>query len=221
ALGQQRVELVLAEHRAQRGLRELARRVEEVHHLDDRFARVDDAEVDHRVHLDRDVVARDHVLRRHVEHHGAQVDAHRLLDSGDDEDDPRSEHALEAAEEEDHRALVLAQDPDRHHREDDENYDYAADETDHRSISTLSTRPSIPDTRSRSPRRTGALLRTRQVSPCTRAHPSFSKSSIASACAPIICSRPVTTGLLRLRTIMPATRNRNAALATATPPMRP
>ena len=38
-------------------------------------------------------------------------------------------------------------------------------------------------TRRRSPRRTGALARTRQLSPCTRAQPSRSKSSIASACS--------------------------------------
>ena len=46
ALGQQLVELVLAEHRAQRGLRELAGRLEEVRHLDHRLRGVDDAEVD-------------------------------------------------------------------------------------------------------------------------------------------------------------------------------
>ena len=80
ALGQHLVELVLAEHRAQRGLRELARRLQEVLDLDDRLLRIDDAEVHHRVDLDRHVVARDDVLRRHVEHHGAQVDAHHLLD---------------------------------------------------------------------------------------------------------------------------------------------
>ena len=62
ALGQHLVQLVLAEHRAQRRLRELAGGHQEVLHLDDRLLRVDDAEVDHRVHLHRDVVAGDHVL---------------------------------------------------------------------------------------------------------------------------------------------------------------
>ena len=51
ALGEELVELVLAEDRAQRGLRELARRLVEIRHLDDGELRIDDAEVDHRVHL--------------------------------------------------------------------------------------------------------------------------------------------------------------------------
>src|SRR5688572_25739524 len=217
ALGEQRVELVLAEHRAQRGLRELARRLEEVRHLDDGVARVDDAEVHHRVHLHRDVVARDDVLRRHVEYHRAQVDAHELLDAGNDEDQARTEHALEAAEEEHHRALVLAQDLDGQREQDDAEHDEAENELDHASTSTVRMRPSIDRTRRRWPRRTGAAERTRQVSPCTRAQPSAEKSSSASARAPIRYSRPVTTGRLRLRTAMPATKKRNAALAAVTP----
>ena len=104
------VELVLAEHRAQRGLRELAGRVEVVLDLDDRVLRIDDAEVDHRVDLDRDVVARDHVLGRHVHHDDAQVDAHHLLDAGDEDDQARALDLPEAAELEHHAALVLAQD---------------------------------------------------------------------------------------------------------------
>ena len=63
ALGQHLVEIVLAEHRAQRRLRELARRLHEVLHLDGRVLRIDDPEIDHRVDLHRDVVTRDHVLR--------------------------------------------------------------------------------------------------------------------------------------------------------------
>ena len=64
ALGQHLVELVLAEHRAQRGLRQLAGRLQIVLDLDDRPLRVDHAEVEHGVDLHRDVVARDHVLAR-------------------------------------------------------------------------------------------------------------------------------------------------------------
>jgi hypothetical protein len=71
---------------------------------------VDDAEIDHRVDPHRDVVARDHVLARHVEHQRAQVDAHHLLDVGDQDDQARALHAGEAAEREHHAALVLAQD---------------------------------------------------------------------------------------------------------------
>ena len=82
---EQLVQLGLAEHRAQRGLRELAGGVEVVLHLHHRALRVDDAEVDHRVDLDRDVVAGDHVLRRHVEHHGAQGDPHHPVERPEDE----------------------------------------------------------------------------------------------------------------------------------------
>jgi len=73
---------VLSEHRAQRRLRELARRIEEIRHLDHGLLRIDDAEIHHRVHFHRNVVARDHVLRRHVEHHGAQVHFHHCWTTG-------------------------------------------------------------------------------------------------------------------------------------------
>ena len=77
ALGEQVVELRLAEHAAQRRLRELRGGVEVVLDLDDRAWRGSiDAEVDDRVDLHRDVVARDDVLRRHVVHHRAQAHAH-------------------------------------------------------------------------------------------------------------------------------------------------
>ena len=75
ALREQVIHLVLADHRAQRGLGDLAGGIEGVRDLDDRLARIDDAEIHHRVHLHRDVVARDHVLLGHVEHDDAQVDA--------------------------------------------------------------------------------------------------------------------------------------------------
>src|SRR5687767_4254843 len=217
ALGEQRVELMLAQHGPQGGLRELAGGLEEVRHLDDGVARVDDAEVDHRVHFHRDVVARDDVLRRHVEHARAQVHAHELLDARDDHDQPRAEHALETSQEKHHRALVLAQDLDRQREQDDAEDHEAKNELDHASTSTVSTRPSIDLTRRRWPRRTGAAERTRQVSPCTRAQPSAEKSSSASAGAPIRYSRPVTTGRLRLRAAMPTTKKRRAALAAVTP----
>src|SRR5258708_38575995 len=63
------VQFVLAEHRAQRGLCELAGRGHEIADLDDRAFGIDDTEVKNGVDLDRDVVARDHVLRRHDLYH--------------------------------------------------------------------------------------------------------------------------------------------------------
>ena len=109
ALGEQLVELVLAEHGAQRRLRHLPRRFHVILDVDDGLLRIDDAEVDDRVHLHGNVVARDEVLRRHVEHLGAQIDADHLLHDRDQDDESRSFDAIEAAEHEDHAALVFAQ----------------------------------------------------------------------------------------------------------------
>ena len=95
-----------------RRLRELAGRLVVVLDLDDRLLRIDDAVVDDGVDLHRDVVPRDHVLRRHVEHARAQVDAHHLLDERHDDDEARPLHLPEAAEQEHHAALVFAQDAD-------------------------------------------------------------------------------------------------------------
>ncbi len=82
--------------------------------LDDRAARIHDAEVDDRVHLHRHVVARDDVLRRHVHDDRAQADAHHPVDRREDQDDAgplRLRQQL--AEAEDDAALVLVQDLDR------------------------------------------------------------------------------------------------------------
>ena len=107
ALRQQLVELGLPEHAPQRRLGELGRRVEVVLDLDDRAARIHDAEVDDRVHLHRHVVARDDVLRRHVEDDRAQADAHHAVDRREDEDDPRPFGLREQlAQAEDHAAFV-------------------------------------------------------------------------------------------------------------------
>ena len=110
ALGKHVVELVLAEYRSQRRLRELAGRLENVGDPDDGLLGIDDAEVDHGVDLHRNVVARDHVLGRHVEDDDAQVDLDHLLDSREQDDEARALDALETTEEEDHAALVLLQD---------------------------------------------------------------------------------------------------------------
>ena len=106
---EQVVHLVLADHRAQRGLRDLAGGIEGVRHLDDGLAGIDDAEVDHRVHLHRHVVARDDVLLGDVEHDDAQVHLAHLLHDREHDDDARALDAGEAPEREHHAALVLVQ----------------------------------------------------------------------------------------------------------------
>src|SRR5512145_2572242 len=123
ALGQHLVHLVLAEHRAQGGLRQLAGGHQEVFHLDDRLGRVDHAEVHHRVHLHRHVVARDHILRWHVHGYRAQVHLDHLLYARDDDDPAGALHLPEAAELEHHAAFVLAQDADRVEQRGDDEYE--------------------------------------------------------------------------------------------------
>jgi len=113
ALGQHFVEIVLAQHRAQRRLRQLAGGHPEILHLVDRAGRIDDPVVDHRVDLHRDVVLADHVLAGHVLGHGADIHAHHLLDEGDQDDQARPGRARISAERIDHGALILAQNLDR------------------------------------------------------------------------------------------------------------
>ena len=90
ALGEQLVEVGLAQDAAQRGLRLLAGGVEVVLDLDHGLQRVHHAEVDDRVHLHADVVAGDHVLGRHVEDDGAQADPHHAVDGPGHDDEARA-----------------------------------------------------------------------------------------------------------------------------------
>src|SRR6185437_14633721 len=210
---------------AQRRLRELRGRREEVHHLDDRLLRIDHAEVHHRVHLDRHVVARDHVLRWHVEHDRAQVHLHHLLDHRHQEEETGPLHRPEASQLEDHPALVLAQHAHRQEDEDERDDDRAGAEVDDHWLppispcTTSSVRPSIPTTFTCSPFFIGCALRTRHVSPWRCAQPSPSKSERTRPVAPKSSSRPLTTGRRRAFRRTPITSSRKAALAAANPPI--
>ena len=110
ALRQHLIELVLTKHGTQRRLRQLAGGLEWIRNLDDRLVGFDDTEINDCVHLDRDVVTRDHVLGRHVEHDHAQVDLDHALHEWHEQDQARALHAREAAEREDHAALIFIQD---------------------------------------------------------------------------------------------------------------
>src|SRR5262245_54307533 len=87
--------------------------------LDDRLLRIDHAEIDHRTDTNRDVVARDHVLWRHVEHAGAQIDADHLLDDRNDDHEAGALHLPEPAQHEDDGALILPQDTECIKQDDD------------------------------------------------------------------------------------------------------
>ena len=75
AVGEEAVEIDLAEDGAERGLGELRGLVDVVGDLDDRLVGVDDAEGDDCVDLEGDVVAGDDVLRR--DFHGFLTEARR------------------------------------------------------------------------------------------------------------------------------------------------
>src|ERR1700683_2915121 len=65
ALAEQLIELDFAEHAAQGGLGQLRSGVEIIGDLNDRFGRIDNAEINHRVYLDRHIVSGHNVLGRH------------------------------------------------------------------------------------------------------------------------------------------------------------
>ena len=90
---------------------------------------------DDRVYLQRDVVARDDVLRRNLERFLPQRDAHHAVDRREDQDDAGPLRlGKQAAEAEDYAALVLGQDLDR--AEDVENNDDNDDPVNNRPIGT-------------------------------------------------------------------------------------
>src|SRR4249919_761351 len=226
ALGQHLVQVVLPQHRAQRGLRELAGGFVEVFYVDDRLLRIDHAEVHDGIDLHRDVVARDHILGRHIHDDGAQVDTHHLLHDGNQQDQARSLHLPESPQLEHHAAFVLAQDLDRTEEDGGEQYDRGQVEDDVHGVlrqghgssgTTSSTRPSIAWTRTDCPRRTGDSDTACQTSPRIRTWPRPWKSPVAMARCPTSSCMPVTTGSLRARAASQIRAMNPSALATAMP----
>ena len=107
---QQLVQLHLAQHAAQRGQCKLLRLVLVVGHLHHGQPRVDDAQEDHRVHLQRNVVPRDHILRRHVEGDLPQIHPHHAVQRRKHQNDARALGlGQQAAQPEDDAALILAE----------------------------------------------------------------------------------------------------------------
>jgi len=103
--------------------------------------RIDHAKVEHGADLDRDIVARDDVLRRDVERHRAQVDAHRALQNRDDEDYSRAAKRIEASEPEHHCALIFVEHLEAAQQHDRGDHDYYA-HSDHHRDSSVHTPPS-------------------------------------------------------------------------------
>src|SRR5438876_3943304 len=101
---------MLAEHGAQRGLCELAGCGHVIADLYDGALGIDDAKVENGVDLDRDVVARNHILGRHDLHHHPEIDLYELLHDRNEDDEAWALHSGEAAEREDDATLVFPQD---------------------------------------------------------------------------------------------------------------
>src|SRR3546814_16562277 len=98
---------MFAEYRSERRLGELAGSLHEVLDLDDRFLRVDDSEIDHRVDPHRYIIMRDPVLRGHIVDDRAQIGAHHMLDDRDQDYQPRPLHAGKTPKPEHHRSFIL------------------------------------------------------------------------------------------------------------------
>ncbi len=131
ALGQQGVEIGAAEHGAQGGLGDLGGGDRVILHLGDGPARVDHAEVGHRVDPHGDVVAGDQLLRGDGEGDGAQINPDHAVHQRDQADGAGSTQGQQPTEAKNHTALVFPQDAQAgdgqpHHRDRgaDENPDH-------------------------------------------------------------------------------------------------
>src|SRR3954470_20449528 len=195
-LGEEIVELQLPEGGSERRLGELGGRVEEILHLDDGALRVDDPEVDHRAHLQADVVAGDDVLRRHVPGHGAEVDLHHAVDAGDDPVEARALRLREATEPEDDAGLILLDHPQAgdepdSDRDEEEQQRVHAEVTSCSDVSrgaTSITSPRKTTTRTLVPTASGAPATAVHSSPCTSTVPGV--SPMASRTSPISPTMP-------------------------------
>lgn len=111
-LGEDVVEIGLAQHAAQRGLRKLGGGGEIVLYIYNGFLRLDHPEINHRIDLDGDIVLGDDVLRRHIQNHGAQADLYHFIYYRDQEDQAGTPDRHQSTQPEDHASFILAQDAD-------------------------------------------------------------------------------------------------------------
>jgi hypothetical protein len=112
AVGEELIQIDLAEDGAEGGLGELGGLVDVVCDLDDRFSGVNDAEGDDGVDLEGDVIAGDDVLWRDLHGFLTEGDADDLVERAEDEDDAGTLGGRDAAEAEDDATLVFLEDLD-------------------------------------------------------------------------------------------------------------
>ena len=122
-LGQQFVQLALAADAAQRHLCELGGGKQIILDFAHRQIGIEHAEIKHGVDLHRNVIAGDHVLRRDIHGHRAQIHLDHLFDARNDVNHPRTARTDHATEAKNHAALILFENldaaDDRRHRNDE------------------------------------------------------------------------------------------------------
>src|SRR5512133_199293 len=212
-VGEQFIQIHLAEYAPQGGLGQLAGGIQVILHLDDRLLRFHDPEIDHRRDLDRNVVMGDHILGRHLEGHGLQCHPDQAINSGDDQKQPRSPHTDQPSQTQQYAPLVLRQDPHRTAEEHDDQRQEkqewkVADKIKHGepplfcerragnprpygNLLTLSRMSSTSSTVTRLPAAIGSSLQASQYSPRTKTFPSGAIPDSATPSSPISPSLPV------------------------------
>ncbi len=120
---EQFVEFALAADTAQRHLRQLGGGKKIILDFPHRKIGIEDAEIKHCVDLHRNVIAGDHVLRRYIHGHGAQIHPDHLFDARNNINHPRPARPDHATEAKHHAALILFENLDaadqRRHRNDE------------------------------------------------------------------------------------------------------
>src|SRR5207247_6429032 len=209
------------------------RRIEVILHGHDRPFGIDDTEIDHGAHLDREVGARDDGMGRHSERDGLHADLHHPVDDRDQQNQSRpiagptrvENRARRPTEAKDHRPLVLAEDPgeraheeeQRHHHHQDKQGFYA----DHYAppppaLTTLSVSPSTSTTRTGVPASTASPSATaRQSSPWIATWPDGASASRTTPTCPMSPDAPSGGRPSSARTPA-ATTNRNTAAVAPT-----
>src|SRR2546425_3900289 len=238
------VQLHLANHVAQRGLRELLDRVREVRDLVGRAHGMGDLGIDQRIDLHHHVILSDHVLAREHVHrfpqvdlvgpemaserfarrrhdHLVPVDVARLVQPRHDQIQPRGQRPVVFPQPLDHHRLRLLDDADALGDGDDHEQRDRAKENqswihDSGSLSTMSVVPSTWTTITRVPGSSTAWSTDapRQFSPSTITRPERAPPSIRSVTTPVLPSSASTL----VRTPVPDSsrkcRRRNGRIPT-------
>ena len=118
------VQFLLAQHRPQRGLRELRSLVHVIRNLDHRLVRIDHAQKNDGIHFQRDVVAGNDVLRRNFQRLLPQRHAHDAVNRREYQSHARPfRRGQQPSQAKDHAALIFGQNLDGTEKVNDDNDD--------------------------------------------------------------------------------------------------